>query len=96
MVDESNVMNVDESLKQQEWSPEEFAAVLYKFTEMTKGIRDMKATKRIAMFQVDAKGFAKSSLPFPQVSGRLCSVKLKSNLLCTRSDGEPLAIPCPI
>ena len=67
MADESRVMDVDGSLKQQEWTPEEFAGVLYKFTEMTKEIREMKSSKRIAMFQVDAKGFAKSALPYPQV-----------------------------
>ena len=67
MADESRVMDVDGALRQQEWTPDEFAGVLYKFTEMTKEIREMKSSKRIAMFQVDAKQFAKSTLPFPQV-----------------------------
>ena len=70
MVDESRAMDVDGALKEQEWTPEEFAGVLYKFTEMTKEIREMKSSKRMAMFQVDAKGFAKSALPYAQA----CSV----------------------
>ena len=68
MVDESRVMDVDALLKQQEWSPEEFAVVLYKYTEMTKEIREMKLTKRVAMLRVDARGFASSALPYPQVT----------------------------
>lgn len=68
MVDESRMIDVDSSLKQQEWTPDEFAGVLYKYTEMTREIRGMKLAKRVAMLRVDAKGFSKSALPYPQVS----------------------------
>ena len=68
MVNESRTIDVDKSLKQQEWAPDEFASILYKYTEMTKDIREMKSSKRIAMFQVDAKQFVKSVLPYPQVN----------------------------
>ena len=67
MVDESRLVDVDASLKQQEWTPEDFASVLFKHTDMIREIRDMKPSKRVALLHVDAKGFSKSTLPYPQV-----------------------------
>jgi len=68
MVDESRRIDVDTSVKDREWGPEEFASVLFRHTEMTREMRDMKPSKRVAMFHVDARSFAKSALPYPQVS----------------------------
>nr|XP_018672447.1 dynein heavy chain 6, axonemal-like [Ciona intestinalis] len=90
MVDESRLVDVDGSLKQQEWGPDQFASLLSIHTEMTREMRDMKPSKRVAMFYVDAKGFAKSALPYPQVV--IDSTHHWLPILTTRHNEELLSV----
>lgn len=67
MVDDSQQMLDEFDVSKTNLGPDEFAALLSRHTEMLREIRNMRATKRIGMLMLEARKFAKSVLPFPQV-----------------------------
>ena len=67
MVDDSQQMLSEFDLTKTSLGPDEFAALLSRHTELIRETRNMRSTKRIGMLMLEAKKFAKSVLPFPQV-----------------------------
>ena len=63
-------MSIEDRKKQAgEWGPNDYAKTMYHFSEMMRDIHEMRRRKRVAMFDVDTKRFADSTIPYPQVGG---------------------------
>lgn len=67
MVEQCRVVDVNKSLAEYEWGPDQFSAVLSGHTEMIKEMKSMEFSRRIGLLRVEVKPFSDACLPFPQV-----------------------------
>ncbi|XP_041352994.1 dynein heavy chain 6, axonemal-like isoform X2 [Gigantopelta aegis] len=66
MVDQCKLLDVEESMSKKTWSAEEFNHVLRSYTDMIARMKNMVTNQRIAMIDVDAKGFQETCLPYAE------------------------------
>lgn len=59
-------LNIDDSINEKIWSPDEFQMVLAKYTEQISSIESMIINKRIGFIHLMADSFKDNSLPYPK------------------------------
>nr|XP_039247972.1 dynein heavy chain 6, axonemal-like [Styela clava] len=105
MVEHSRAVDVNASLEEYEWGPDEFSAILSRHTDMLYDMKLMEPRRRIGMLHVDIKPFFHACLPFPQgvvdtVHERLPGIAVHRNeellrvirAACRKLDSEPASV----
>jgi hypothetical protein len=59
-------LNIDDSINEKIWSPEEFQLVLAKYTEQISSIESMITSKRIGFIHLMSESFKQNSMPYPK------------------------------
>ncbi|KAK7488391.1 hypothetical protein BaRGS_00020365, partial [Batillaria attramentaria] len=90
MVDQSQQMNVEESMAKREWSTDDFNQVLATHTEMIRRMKKMVMKRRVAMVLVLAENFCESTTPYPQKV--LTAVHQKLPVLANKRNDDLLTI----
>ncbi|XP_063728306.1 dynein axonemal heavy chain 6-like isoform X2 [Symsagittifera roscoffensis] len=90
MVNKSRRVDVDYSMKQKEWFPEDFFHVLSTHTEQRKLMEGMPLLKLVGMLKVDTEHFKNVCLPYPMKV--LNSVYQKLPKMANQRDEDLLSI----
>ncbi|XP_033124826.1 dynein heavy chain 6, axonemal-like [Anneissia japonica] len=90
MVERSQQIEVEKSMKRKEWSTEEFHRILGSHSEMIRLMKDMTKLKRKGMIQVESLGFQEACIPYP--TKVMTAVQQKLPVICNRRNEHLMQI----